>query len=391
MFSASRRRLSELNISLPLIAIVAIAIIITIWHLGSSPASLSPSGESARAASVSLSGIYHNPVYMPHKLLLLAASQLDHDLGILRLASYVAALIFAFCFYKLSKGLFGRFVGCLSVLIFCLSAFFIIPSRQVSAQILLFAPVALMALYVWFIRTEKTAIAWLILAVAAGLLVYTPGIILWLVGGAIICRKKLLGTVERVPAWVVGAGAALFLLLLIPAAVSIVHNWRHIDDYLLIPGNWPAPLAALKSFGWMILSLFVRTPHSDTLVLGRLPLLDMIQTALIIFGVFALWTAAPKKVYTYGGAILLALVVAAVNDDIELLLLGLPALGLLMAAGLRYLYVEWRSIFPLNPIAKYVALVCMIALVAVQLVYGLRYSLQAWPDSAATKHTYMLK
>ncbi|HET7529259.1 MAG TPA: glycosyltransferase family 39 protein [Candidatus Saccharimonadales bacterium] len=391
MFNASWRRFFELKLSLPLMIIVALGIVVTLWHIGSSPAYLSPDGASARAASSSLTQIYHHPVNLPHKLVLFGVSKLSTNLTVLRLASYIAGIIFAISFYKLSKGLFGKMVGFLSTMIFCLSPFFVIPGRRVSASILLFAPVAIMALYAWFIRTEKKSAAWLALMIAAGLLAYTPGIILWMIGAAVIYRKKLAESIQLVPAWMVGAGTTVFLLLLIPAIVSIFHDWRSVETYLLVPAHWAAPLTILKNFGLMIMALFIQTPHNDVLMLGRLPVLDVIQTALVVFGSFALWIAAPKKVYAYVAAMLFAVAVAAVNNDTKLLFLGLAPMGLLMAAGLRYLYVEWRAVFPRNPIAKSLALLCMVVLVAVQLLYGLRYSLQAWPDTQATKNTYVIK
>lgn len=391
MFSTSWRRLSKAGLNLPLILIIAAGIIVTIWHIDSSPAYLSPTGASARAASSSLLDIYHNPINAPHKILVFAAGHIGGGIGVLRLASYLMAMVFAVSFYRLSKGLFGSLVGALSTILFTISPFFIIPARQASAQIMLFSPLALMALYVWFIRTDKKYLAWLLIMTAAGLFIYTPGIAWWLLIAALIGRKKLLASIATLPEWLVGIGAMIFLILLVPACVSIIHEWHLIKGYLLIPNEWPAPLAAVKDFGWMIAGMFIRTPHTDPLILGRLPLLDVIQTALLIFGAFALWSAARAKVFALIIALVLAAVVAAVNDNIALLFLGLPAAGLLMAAGLRYLYVEWRGIFPRNPLAKSLALLFMVALVVVQMIYGLRYSLQAWPDSKATKSTYMLK
>jgi hypothetical protein len=76
-----------------------------------------------------------------------------------------------------------------------------------------------------------------------------------------------------------------------------------------------------------------------------------------------------------------------------MLILGLclPALAILSAAGLRYLYIEWRSIFPRNPLPLSFALVIISLLVGLQVAYGLRYSLVAWPHLAATKQLYVLK
>lgn len=62
-----------------------------------------------------------------------------------------------------------------------------------------------------------------------------------------------------------------------------------------------------------------------------------------------------------------------------------------MAAGLRYLYIEWRHVFPLNPFAHSMALGLISLVVAASLLYGARYSLTAWPHSAEAKSSYVLK
>jgi succinate dehydrogenase/fumarate reductase cytochrome b subunit len=59
--------------------------------------------------------------------------------------------------------------------------------------------------------------------------------------------------------------------------------------------------------------------------------------------------------------------------------------------GLRYLFIEWRRVFPRNPMAKYFAIALMFGLILIHVFFGIRYSLLAWPSSADTRQTYMLK
>jgi hypothetical protein len=103
------------------------------------------------------------------------------------------------------------------------------------------------------------------------------------------------------------------------------------------------------------------------------------------------WAAARNKALALASAILFAILAAGLNNNLRLLALGLPAVGIFMAAGLRYLYIEWRSVFPRNPIPKSLAWLLMVLVVSVQLIYGLSYSLIAWPHTDATKTTYVVK
>jgi hypothetical protein len=82
---------------------------------------------------------------------------------------------------------------------------------------------------------------------------------------------------------------------------------------------------------------------------------------------------------------------AGINQDLKFLTLGLPAVGLIVAAGLRYLYIEWRSVFPRNPLPRALALVLMSTVVGLHVWLGLRYSLIAWPHTVDTRQTYVIK
>jgi hypothetical protein len=104
-----------------------------------------------------------------------------------------------------------------------------------------------------------------------------------------------------------------------------------------------------------------------------------------------MFSVAKKKLLGLVLAVLFAVAVAGLNNRLTLLFLGLPALGILIAAGLRYLYIEWKGVFPHNPIPKSLALTLMTLLVGIQLVYSLTYTLAAWPQAPSTKINYMIK
>jgi hypothetical protein len=141
----------------------------------------------------------------------------------------------------------------------------------------------------------------------------------------------------------------------------------------------------------MGLSLFVKTGSSNPLIVGRLPILNILLLALLVFGVYAMQGAARAKAILLALSVLFAVIAAGVNNNLLMLAFGLPAIGIFMAAGLRYLYIEWRSVFPRNPVPKTFALVLIAVVTATQLYFGLHYSLIAWPHAAPTRATYVLK
>jgi hypothetical protein len=104
-----------------------------------------------------------------------------------------------------------------------------------------------------------------------------------------------------------------------------------------------------------------------------------------------MWTSARAKLLLMLSNIGLSVVVAGINNDLALLALGVPAAVLLMCAGLRYLYIEWKNVFPFNPIAKSLAIMLLLIVTLVQLSFGLRYSLIVWPHSLGTKANSVIK
>jgi hypothetical protein len=92
-----------------------------------------------------------------------------------------------------------------------------------------------------------------------------------------------------------------------------------------------------------------------------------------------------------GLSVILAILLAALQEDIAYLGLAVPALAIAVSAGLRYLYVEWRGIFPRNPVPKTFAMVLIAAVTLSQLYYGVNYCLHAWPNSTSVRNVYVLK
>ncbi len=395
MFRATLGWIRQARIhSVSIIACVAIILGFGFFYrLGSSTSGLSQAELNYKNSALSLRSIYHNPINAPHKLLEYGLSHIgSNSWFMLRLTSVLFAIIFILSFYIIAKNWFGRTIGLLSSLLFFSLPIFIIAARQASAEIMFFCPLALMARYYWLTRSggDKT-LPWLILIITCALAIYVPGVVWLLIGAVIINRTKLSAVISQLPNWLVSLGVAIFIVMLVPAALAIFHDWRLVRDFALIPAHWPLPLQLLKNLGWMLSALVVKTPYYSALIIGRLPILDIIQIALLVFGVYAMWVAAKAKALTLALFIAFSVVVAAINNNVSLLILGLPAIGIFMAAGLRYLYIEWRSVFPTNPIPRTLAMVLITALVIAQLAFGLSYAVVAWPHSLATKSAYVLE
>jgi hypothetical protein len=267
----------------------------------------------------------------------------------------------------------------------------LVAARQGSAEVMYISVAAIMAVYVWMLRTDKKDLSLICLLVVCSIFAYTPGIILWLLAGAIIGRKKLADSFSQASPPAVAAGLALSGVILVPLIIAAVGDWTILKPLFLIPAHLPSPITVLKKIAWAAIALFVEAPTHNNLILSRLPVLNILQDALLVFGLYALWKAAKAKLVVIILAVGYAVIAAGVDDNYSLLVLGLPALAVAVCAGLRYLYIEWRSIFPRNPVAHGLAMTLMWAVVLVQLLFGIRYAVVAWPVTTDTKNAYVLK
>lgn len=366
---------------------------IFLWHLGSGLPGLSTAETAQRTASANLHTIFSSPLNAPYKFLEYVFARIlpNSSLG-LRLASVTVALICALSFYRVVSGWFGRIIGLFGGLIFISLPIFILTGRQGSAEIMYFAPIILIWLYAWLIKTDRPkTLVWAGLLAAVGLLLYIPGMVWWILGAAIICRAKLIAAISVVPQWVSATAFALSAFIISPLVAGLVSHTNLIRPWLLIPDHWSPILDVGKNIFKMFLALFIQTPYHSILILGHLPLLNVLVLALIIFGIYAMQAVARAKAAWLGLSVLFAVLLAGLNNNLSLLAFGLPALGVFMCAGLRYLYIEWRAIFPRNPVPKSFALILIAAVTLAQLYFGIRYALIAWPHSVATRAVYVLK
>jgi succinate dehydrogenase/fumarate reductase cytochrome b subunit len=172
---------------------------------------------------------------------------------------------------------------------------------------------------------------------------------------------------------------------------AILKDANVAKTLLLIPASWPSVQGFAKSFAWSVSALLYKAQQHNAYILGRLPILELAQSMLAIIGVYAIWNKARKEIYGLISLILISVVLAALNKNVILLTLALPSILIFASAGLRYLYMRWRKIFPLNPLPRALAIILVIALVCAHMAYGIRYALIAWPHNPDTRNTYQIK
>lgn len=374
-------------------ALLAVIALFYFWQLGSSTAGLSSAELNYAKSNSSWPAIVESPLYGPHR----ASQALLIEAGLtsqfyLRLPSVAFMLVFIGFFYLLVRIWFGRLVGILGTLMLAGTPWIVVVAKNAVPDILLLAPLALISSYLWLSRRQtKINTMWIVLMVLLGLSLYVPGMIWFYLAALASAHRQLFNITVRISKWSVAGGLLIFGALTAPLIRALVYNPAILKDLFLIPKYLDGPLDIAKSIGWSVLSLVWRLPNPTDLTVGRLPLMTISLLALAAFGVYAMWARARRQAYGLAGLIAGSVFFAGLNDQLTLLLPAVMALCVLAAAGLRYLFVEWNSIFPRNPLPRYTAVIFMSVLIGLHMFYGFRYAQIAWPNSPPTKRVYVLK
>lgn len=364
-----------------------------LFRLGTLTVGLSQAEKQAAANSSSLTNILHDPIYAPHKLLQLGLREVfGYHPWSLRAASVIFAAIFLMCFYHLCSRWFGRLIGMVSTIALASAPWVTLLGRSATPSIMLLIPALLLFSYYWFARAKKRVfLSWLFFCFCVGVSLYVPGLT-WLLGvGLIINRRSLIFSLKRIKLSRIMAGSLLVLVLLAPLLLAFVKTPSLLHHWLLIPVGWIGISALLKNFGWAVSSLFFRTRHHLEWIIGRTPILMVLSSALAVFGAYAMSLQARQKLYAITALVAFGCLAAALNGNYVYLSYCLVPLMLLAAAGLRFLFLQWQSVFPRNPLPRYFAYGLIILLTLGQIAYGVRATIYAWPHTSDTKSTFVLK
>jgi len=362
------------------------------WHLGSLTKGFSPAEATNISNSHSLHSLLNSPFNAPHNIFIYGLLKVHHA-GIfgIRSVSAVFGLLFIFCFYKIARMWFGPFISWIATLTVATIPLVTLAARSATADIMYLAPIVPVALYFELSHSKQPSkFLYCLLFLSAALALYTLGVIWLAVIGAWLAKDGLKKIASNFSRWLSTLNMLGSLIVLAPLIIAIARSWHLVEPLALIP-NFSHPLDLLKSIGWMGLGLIWKTGVHHDLQIGRLAVLNLAEIALAVFGVYAFWSRARSKVAGLSLLVALSVLGAGLSGQLSLLLFSFIAVGLFMAAGLRYLLIEWQGVFPYNPLARGLALV-LICLVSVANIYfGVRFSLVAWPHTLATKQVYMLK
>ena len=374
--------------------ILSVSFLLYGWKLGSLPPNFRPEEKAAVISSSSVRLIVNNPVNAPHKVAqYIVQKNFSKSTLAMRSVSVVFGLLAVFCFYLVLKWWFKYEAAILGAILFATSPWLIINARSATAAIMFLASLSVIAAYLWMQSTEKHHNTALILAALAGALsLYVPGVFWITIIGVLAIRKPLTNAYKSSAAVVRYSLPVLTSLILTPLIYAAVVEPKIIKELLLIPDGLLSLFESLQSIVWTGLGVVWRTRDNLPTTIGTLPVLDALCVVLFIVGSFWMLTQVKRRrTYWLFGSLFVSIIVIGLNRQALELLLILPVIYIVVAGGLNFLYKEWFRVFPRNPLAKWLGLGVIVMVIAISVVYSVRYSLVAWPNAPETTSHYMLQ
>ena len=347
---------------------------------------------AARASSTSLGVIFNDPSNAPHKLVQYAVGYLKPESEVLmRLVSGAVASFTTVMFYLLVKRWFTQYVALLSTLLFFTSSWFLGSARLATPTIMLTTLISLVY-FGHFLRSTTKSWPWILAAIILGVALYGPGIIWFVVAAAAWQIGRLRKSFERLKSSTIIICSTLVVLLVVPLILAAIKNSEFLFTILGIPRDFRPLLDIARHIIHIPITIFYRSPPEPVYWLDDLPLLDFISIALFVLGSLSMarhWKLDRSRLTA--GVLFLGTVWVGLSGERENIIILLPFIYIVIAAGIHWLLREWLLTFPRNPIAKAIGS----SLVAVAILFSCNYHITryflAWPSAPATTTAFSEK
>ena len=221
-------------------------------------------------------------------------------------------------------------------------------------------------------------------AAAAGIALYIPGFVWFVLGGLVWQRRIVLYELHQTKVVNKLLAGLLLLVLATPLIWASIKHPAVAQLSVGLPSIWPSPVQFLQNAYHIPLQLFVHGPNNPILWLGQSPILNIFEDAMFILGVYAFWQHRElERTRLLLGLGVLCSVLIIIGGLVTITAL-IPLIYITIAAGLLYTLEVWFSVFPRNPVARGVGILVLAVAMLVSCNYHLREYFVAWPNAPAT-------
>lgn len=352
--------------------VLAAAAYFLFWRLGSLLPGLGTDEAEYLSSFASFADVFNNPIYWPHKLVnLLATQNIGYSELTVRLVSAGFASLGLIAFFAVVRYRFRARIAIAAVALLATSSWWLGFARSARPEILL--PVAVFGLmFVARKAYETRRLHWaLALITLLGLSLYVPLLIYVVLVGLFALRSIILRVAKDFSPLIKYSLLGWLFVLLLPLLIAIGRDLEIGRALLGLPEHLPGIIDWLSSVSNGIAELFWSAPGENwSLRVGRLPLLDLFTAIMLALGLYHLDQEVSRSLAHFvltGLGVLLILTRLGDNPYHSALLI--PFVFMLVAAGVVMLVSQWYEIFPLNPVARMTAFLPTIVLLFSVMAY----------------------
>lgn len=368
--------------------ILLFLLVVVVARLSIFPEGASETERALVVESRSLSTIAENPLYLPYKIAAYAISFVSDSVRALRALSIVLFSLCIVALYRILKRWHSDTIALLATGMFATSALALSIGRYGTPIVMLFGWPLVIALLLWVQHGTSKKVAPVTLLTICAVLAYVPGAPYFFVLLSLLFIKKILSILRSLSPLQIGLGAFLCLILLLPLIISMIYDVSILKEWLLLPQaiDWSSvPRNLLR-----IPSAFIyRAPVDPLLNVGRLPILDVASGALMLIGLYTYqrnMKLERAKVILLTG--LFSIILGALGATTAAILILMPFVFIVIAAGITQLLDKWYEVFPRNPFARSFGLVLLCLVVAMSMFYQATRFFIVWPLTPETRDTY---
>ncbi|MCA9324233.1 hypothetical protein KC992_03995, partial [Candidatus Saccharibacteria bacterium] len=302
--------------------------------------------------SQSVRTIIENPVNAPYKIATLALTTLSPTVRMARAISFTFYIGACVAMFYALKHWHTLQASILTTLAFGANAIMLSTGRLGTPMITVTSFFIFAGMLLWQVHTKSNKLVPFIVMSALGALLYVPGAIWFFIVISLVYSnriRKLFKDVKR-PAILIGVFIALVLLT--PLVLGFIRDTNNLKEWLLLPPtlDWSqVPRSILR-----VPSAFIyRMPVEPLINIGRLPVFDIVSGVLFLIGLNAyLRKLKLDRTRVMIGAALVGIGIGALGQTTVAVIMILPFVYSVVAAGIEYLLDEWYTVFPRNPVAR---------------------------------------
>ncbi len=376
----------------PLLIFIGVTAVVS-FMFGFKIGSLTPGASESEVnyihSVVSGNELVKNPLYLIHKLPIYVLFKLNiNSLSAYRAISGIFAGVAAISCYFILREWYTNRIAVLGSILFLSSAWILHTGRLATPESLFLLIMPLIWVAVWMYNTTLRKTALLVLSLVCSVCFYVPGFGWLLLITAIWQRKRIWEEIKFVPMWFRILCALILVAGLLPLIWASIFSPKIILLASGLPVNIPTIRMIINNFVHIPEFIFLRGPSDSTRWLGRLPVLDVFSTAMLILGIYSLRFKMKhhKNQILIGSSIFFAVLI--ITGGALTITVLMPAIYILNAGGIAFLLQQWFTVFPRNPFAHILATSLISVSVLFVVFYHVSHYFIAWPQTPAIKSAF---